>query len=162
MKNTLIEEFHSIKKGLISMSYLVDQSIERLKYNNVRITPQRHAILEYLIDKDNHPTADDVYQALESRFPSMSVATVYNNLRLFIELGLVKEMKYGDSSSRFDFSSTEHYHAICTECGKIEDIYYPGLDDVEVVASNLTGFEVTSHRLEIYGLCPDCQKNSKL
>ncbi|SFJ84921.1 Fur family transcriptional regulator, peroxide stress response regulator [Marinilactibacillus piezotolerans] len=162
MKNTLIEEIHSIKKGLISMSYLVDQSIERLKYNNVRITPQRHAILEYLIDKDTHPTADDVYQALESRFPSMSVATVYNNLRLFIELGLVKEMKYGDSSSRFDFSSTEHYHAICTECGKIEDIYYPGLDDVEVVASNLTGFEVTSHRLEIYGLCPDCQKNSKL
>ena len=140
------------------MSYLVDQSIERLKYNNVRITPQRHAILEYLIDKDTHPTADDVYQALESRFPSMSVATVYNNLRLFIELGLVKEMKYGDSSSRFDFSSTEHYHAICTECGKIEDIYYPGLDDVEVVASNLTGFEVTSPRLEIYGLCPDCQR----
>lgn len=141
------------------MSYLVEQSIERLKYNHVRITPQRHAILEYLIDKDTHPTADDIYQALESEFSSMSVATVYNNLRLFIELGLVKEMKYGDTSSRFDFSSTEHYHAICTDCGKIEDIYYPGLDDVESVASNLTGFQVTSHRLEVYGLCPECQKN---
>ncbi|MEC6747371.1 peroxide-responsive transcriptional repressor PerR [Marinilactibacillus sp. GCM10026970] len=139
------------------MSYLVNQSIERLKYNNVRITPQRHAILEYLIDMDTHPTADDIYKALSSKFPSMSVATVYNNLKLFIQLGLVKEMKYGDASSRFDFASTEHYHAICTNCGKIEDVYYPGLDDAEEVTSNLTGFKVTSHRLEIYGLCPECQ-----
>lgn len=143
------------------MSYLVEQSIERLKYNNIRITPQRHAILEYLIEQDSHPTADDIYKALEDRFPSMSVATVYNNLRLFIQLGLVKEMMFGDNSSRFDFASTEHYHAICSGCGKIEDIYYPGLDDVEIVASNLTGFEVNSHRLEIYGLCPDCQTQNK-
>ncbi|MCC5889588.1 MAG: transcriptional repressor [Alkalibacterium sp.] len=142
------------------MSYLVEQSIERLKFNNIRITPQRHAILEYLIDQDSHPTADEIYRALEDRFPSMSVATVYNNLRLFTELGLVKEMMYGDHSSRFDFASTEHYHAICSKCGKIEDIYYPGLDDVEVVASNLTGFTVDSHRLEIYGLCPNCQADN--
>ncbi|SFC72436.1 Fur family transcriptional regulator, peroxide stress response regulator [Alkalibacterium subtropicum] len=107
------------------MSYLVEQSIERLKYNNVRITPQRHAILEYLIDQDSHPTADEIYKALEEDFPSMSVATVYNNLRLFTKMGLVKEMMFGDNSSRFDFASTEHYHAICTRCGKIEDIYYP-------------------------------------
>ncbi|GAA0353020.1 Fur family transcriptional regulator [Alkalibacterium iburiense] len=143
------------------MSYLVEQSIERLKYNNIRITPQRHAILEFLIEHDSHPTADEIYKALEDRFPSMSVATVYNNLRLFIQLGLVKEMMFGDNSSRFDFSSTEHYHAICSNCGKIEDIYYPGLDDVEIVASNLTGFEVSSHRLEIYGLCPDCQPETQ-
>lgn len=143
------------------MSYMVDQSIQRLKHNNVRITPQRYAILEFLIDHDTHPTADDIYRALADQFPSMSVATVYNNLRLFTKLNLVKEMKYGDSSSRFDFASTEHYHAICSECGKIEDIYYPGLDDVEVVTSNLTGFEVSAHRLEIYGVCPDCQKNKQ-
>jgi len=143
------------------MSYLVQQSIERLKYSNIRITPQRHAILEYLIEKDNHPTADEIYKDLVDRFPSMSVATVYNNLRLFIHLGLVKEMMYGDNSSRFDFASTEHYHAICSSCGRIEDIYYPGLDDVEVVASTLTGYKVNSHRLEIYGLCPECQEEAQ-
>ncbi|WP_161879663.1 Fur family transcriptional regulator [Alkalibacterium sp. MB6] len=143
------------------MSYLVQQSIERLKYSNIRITPQRHAILEYLIEKDNHPTADEIYKNLVDRFPSMSVATVYNNLRLFIHLGLVKEMMYGDNSSRFDFASTEHYHAICSSCGRIEDIYYPGLDDVEVVASTLTGYKVNSHRLEIYGLCPECQEEAQ-
>ncbi|GEK90862.1 Fur family transcriptional regulator [Alkalibacterium kapii] len=143
------------------MSYLVEQSIERLKYNNIRITPQRHAILEYLIDMDTHPTADEIYKALEKDFPKMSVATVYNNLRLFTQMNLVKEMNFGDHSSRFDFASNEHYHAICTQCGKIEDIYYPGLDDLEEVTSSLTGYDVQSHRLEIFGLCPDCQVNNR-
>lgn len=140
------------------MSQLVEQSVERLKEENIRITPQRYAILEFLIENDNHPTADDIYQALVSEFPSMSVATVYNNLRLFTRKGLVKEMMYGDTSSRFDFASTHHYHAICSNCGQIKDIHYPGLDDVEIVASNLTGYDVSSHRLEVYGICPNCQK----
>lgn len=140
------------------MNQLVEQSVERLKEENIRITPQRYAILEFLIENDNHPTADDIYQALVSEFPSMSVATVYNNLRLFTKKGLVKEMMYGDTSSRFDFASTHHYHAICSNCGRIEDIHYPGLDDVELVANNLTGYDISSHRLEVYGICPACQE----
>src|SRR5699024_10745838 len=113
------------------MSYMVEQSIERLKGANIRITPQRYAILEYMILTDSHPTAYEIYTALESRFPNMSVATDYNNLRLFIEQNLVKELNYGDASSRFDFSSTEHDHAVCTTCGRIEDVYYPGLEELE-------------------------------
>lgn len=143
------------------MSYLVEQTIERLKEANVRITPQRFAILEYLILNDTHPTADEIYQELVSRFPNMSVATVYNNLRMLTKLGMVKEMSFGDQSSRFDFASTEHYHAVCSNCGKVEDIYYPGLDAVEQVAADLTGFSIESHRLEVYGLCPKCQEEKK-
>ncbi|MCI3029985.1 Fur family transcriptional regulator [Desemzia incerta] len=140
------------------MSERVSQSINKLKANNIRITPQRYGILEYLIEHDSHPTADEIYKALSDRFPSMSVATVYNNLRLFTEIGFVKEMRFGDASSRFDFATTEHYHAVCENCGKVEDIYYPGLEDVESVTADLTGFKITHHRLEIYGLCMDCQK----
>lgn len=143
------------------MNYMVEQSIERLKEAHVRITPQRYAILEYLIEKDTHPTADEIYKDLVTRFPSMSVATVYNNLRLLTKRGFVKEMKFGDSSSRYDFASTEHYHAVCNNCGKVEDIYYPGLEAVEEVTSDLTGFSVESHRLEVYGLCPECQEKEK-
>lgn len=140
------------------MSERVSQSINKLKANNIRITPQRYGILEYLIELDSHPTADEIYKALSDRFPSMSVATVYNNLRLFTEIGFVKEMRFGDASSRFDFATTEHYHAVCENCGKVEDVYYPGLEDVESVTADLTGFKITHHRLEIYGLCMDCQK----
>lgn len=142
----------------MSMSTQLSQAIDKLKGNKIRITPQRFGILEYLVDHDSHPTADEIYQALSDRFPSMSVATVYNNLRLFTKIGFVKEMNFGDASSRFDFTTTHHYHAICQNCGKVEDVYYPGLEDVEEVTEELTGFKVSSHRLEIYGLCQECQK----
>jgi Fur family transcriptional regulator, peroxide stress response regulator len=131
-------------------------ALDTLKSTGVRITPQRHAILEFLIQSMIHPTADDIYKALESKFPNMSVATVYNNLRVFREAGLVKELTYGDSSSRFDFVTNDHYHIICDSCGKIVDFHYPGLDEVEHLASHVTGFKVNSHRMEINGICPDC------
>ncbi|CAM3284398.1 peroxide-responsive transcriptional repressor PerR [Sporolactobacillus spathodeae] len=135
----------------------INKAIEVLKDSGVRITPQRHAILEYLILSDSHPTADDIYKALENQFPNMSVATVYNNLRVFKKTGMVKELTYGDASSRFDFSTRQHYHIICTQCGKIVDFFYPGLDEVEALAAQVTGFDVDSHRLEVYGVCPECQ-----
>lgn len=137
---------------------LVKNALAELKEANIRITPQRYAILEYLIENHTHPTADEIYRALEDHFPNMSVTTVYNNLRLFTEIGFVQEMSYGDASSRFDFSSKKHYHVICQKCGKIVDFHYPGLEDVEMAASKLTGFEINEHRLELYGLCPDCQQ----
>ncbi|MEK3980436.1 peroxide-responsive transcriptional repressor PerR [Psychrobacillus sp. FSL K6-2836] len=135
-------------------------ALDTLKSTGVRITPQRHAILEFIIQSMSHPTADDIYKALESKFPSMSVATVYNNLRVFREAGLVKELTYGDSSSRFDFVTNDHYHMICDACGKIVDFHYPGLDEVEHLASHLTGFDVSYHRMEIYGVCPTCKEHA--
>jgi Fur family transcriptional regulator, peroxide stress response regulator len=131
-------------------------TLDTLKKSGVRITPQRHAILEYLISSKSHPTADDIYKALESDFPNMSVATVYNNLRVFRNTGLIKELTYGDASSRFDFVTHDHYHIICDECGTIVDFHHPGLEEVERLASHVTGFEVNSHRLEVYGKCPAC------
>ena len=76
----------------------VEAAIEQPKKKNISITPQRYAVLEYLIEHRSHPTADEIYKALEHRFPNMSVATVYNNLRLFTSIGFVQEMKYGDAS----------------------------------------------------------------
>ncbi len=131
-------------------------ALEALKKNGVRITPQRHAILEYLIATESHPTADEIYKSLADDFPNMSVATVYNNLRVFRNAGLIKELTYGDASSRFDFVTHDHYHIICDECGTIVDFHHPGLEEVEHLASHVTGFKVNSHRLEVYGTCPTC------
>ncbi|KGA97678.1 Fur family transcriptional regulator [Alkalihalobacillus alcalophilus ATCC 27647 = CGMCC 1.3604] len=139
-------------------NHRLQDAIEALKSTRVRMTPQRHAILEYLYDSMKHPTADEIYKALEGRFPNMSVATVYNNLRVFKEVGIVKELTYGDSSSRFDCVTTDHYHVICQDCGKIVDFHYPGLDEVETLAEHVTGFRVHNHRMEIYGSCPECSK----
>lgn len=138
-----------------------EQALDKLKMTGVRMTPQRHAILSYLLGTIAHPSADDIYKALVPRFPSMSVATVYNNLRVFIESGLVKELNYGDASSRFDANVSNHYHATCKGCGKIVDFSYSGLHQVEEAASLQTGFEIEGLRLEVHGWCPDCKPTIK-
>lgn len=134
----------------------LETAMEKLKTTGVRMTPQRHAILSYLLDIDTHPTVDEIYKALESKFPSMSLATVYNNLKVFVETGLVRELTYGDGASRFDADMSDHYHAICESCGKIEDFRHEPLTEVEHAAERSTGFRVRGHRMEVYGLCPDC------
>ncbi|MCR6097193.1 peroxide-responsive transcriptional repressor PerR [Salipaludibacillus agaradhaerens] len=139
----------------------LQDALHSLKNTKVRMTPQRHAILEFLINAPTHPTADEIYKALEGKFPNMSVATVYNNLRVFKEVGLVRELTYGDSSSRFDSNTSHHYHVICQDCGKIVDFHYPGLDEVETLAEHVTGFTVDNHRMEIYGKCPECKKKQQ-
>ncbi|MFN3633858.1 Fur family transcriptional regulator [Exiguobacterium profundum] len=115
-------------------SEMLDHAVQSLREHGVRMTPQRQAILEYLVTEHSHPTADDIYKALSARFPNMSVA-----------------------SSRFDFVTSRHYHIICDACGKVVDFNYPVLDEIESVASQLTGFKVDRHRLEVYGTCPACQ-----
>lgn len=131
-------------------------AIETLKKSGVRITPQRHAVLEYLLTSKTHPTADEIYKSLEGKFPNMSVATVYNNLRILKEIGLVRELTYGDDSSRFDSNMKEHYHIICESCGIIVDFHYPTLDEIESLAERVSGFEINHHRLELYGKCKTC------
>lgn len=138
----------------------LDMALDKLKSTGVRMTPQRYAILSFLIEATTHPTADEIYRALADRFPSMSVATVYNNLKVFIEAGLVRELTFGDDSSRFDADMSDHYHAICEKCGVIADFEFSPLTEAETAAASYTGFQVHGHRLEVYGICPACADKS--
>ncbi|HEX7056730.1 MAG TPA: Fur family transcriptional regulator [Bacilli bacterium] len=133
-----------------------EHAIDKLKSSGVRMTPQRHAILSYLLNTKSHPSADEIYKALERKFPSMSVATIYNNLKVFIDSGLVRELTYGDDASRFDADMSDHYHAICEQCGKIVDFDHPPIKSVEEAALEQTGFQIKGHRLEVYGICESC------
>ena len=132
------------------MAAHLEQALAKLKTTGVRMTPQRYAILSFLLDSMTHPTADDIYKSLESKFPNMSVATVYNNLKVFIESGLVRELTYGDSSSRFDADMTDHYHAVCEVCGKISDFEYPPL--VGHRDNSCVAYRIPSWRLSTRGL----------
>jgi Fur family peroxide stress response transcriptional regulator len=136
---------------------VLQAALTKLRDAGVRMTPQRHAILSYLLETMSHPTADEIYKSLEGKFPNMSIATIYNNLRVFKDIGLVRELTYGDASSRFDANMSEHYHAVCIKCGIVKDFDYPPLKEVEKKASESTGFDITSHRLEVYGICEDCR-----
>jgi len=138
------------------MSSRVEHALQKLKMSGIRMTPQRQAILTFLLESMSHPSADEIYRSLEPNFPNMSVATVYNNLKVFVEAGLVRELTYGDGASRFDADMSDHYHVICDKCGTIVDFEHPPLTHIEQKVEEHTGFAVKGHRMEIYGTCPDC------
>jgi len=131
--------------------------LKKLKDKGVRFTPQRQAILEYLLGTDAHPTAEEIYHHVKAKFPGVSLGTIYNTLNMLKEHGYVLELSYGDMSSRFDGNPSNHYHIVCTECCKVVDFHRPLLQ-VEEEASAQSGFDILGHRLEFYGVCPECQK----
>src|SRR5690606_24740363 len=133
------------------MNSRLDETLDKLKMTGVRMTPQRHAILTFLLESDSHPSVDEIYKSLSKRFPSMSVATIYNNIKLFLDAGLVRELTYGDGASRFDADLSNHYHAICEKCGKIVDFECEPLIEIEKLAEEETEFVVHRHRMEVYG-----------
>ena len=134
--------------------------LRQLKEKGVRFTPQRQAILEFLLGTDTHPTADEIYHHVKAKFPGVSLGTIYNTLNMFKEHGHILELSYGDMSSRFDGNPSNHYHVVCTECGRVVDFHRP-LIEMEKEVEEKTGFQITGHRMEFYGVCPTCSKNSK-
>ena len=130
--------------------------LHKLKDKGVRFTPQRQAILEFLLSTECHPSAEEIYQHVKAKFPGVSLGTIYNTLNMLKQHGCILELSYGDLSSRFDGNPENHYHIVCLGCGKVEDFHRP-LIDIDREVENKSGFTVTGHRLEFYGLCPACQ-----
>lgn len=136
----------------------LDHILSELRQKGMRITEPRKAILNFLIHSEIHPSAEEIYNGIKDELDGMSLATVYNNLNFFVEEGIVFEMKFSNVSSRYDFMGHSHYHIICKNCGKISDFHDASLDEVYQSAVNQTGYVVHHSKLELYGLCPECQK----
>ena len=126
-----------------------------------KLTRQRHAILEAIRDTEDHPTANEIFQAARLRLPTISYATVYNSLRYLKEAGLVHEIKFGDSASRYDRATHRHDHAICNECGKLVDFELPQAAELIQAAARKSKFKPLSVQLKLRGLCPDCSKGER-
>jgi len=122
------------------------------------LTRQREAILQVIREREDHPTANEIFQAALLRLPSISYATVYNSLRFLKEAGLVSEIKFGDSASRYDRETDRHDHAICNDCGKLVDFDLPEAAELLKAAARKSRFKPESVHLTLRGLCPDCRK----
>jgi Fur family peroxide stress response transcriptional regulator len=133
------------------------QSLADLKSRGIRLTPQRQVILQFLKETEEHPTAEQVYQKIGEQFPGISLATVYNTLNMLKELGVIREMSYGDMSSRYDGNDTEHAHLVCESCNHVIDIMCPPQEMLATPDIAQHGFKIHSYRLEYYGACPACQ-----
>jgi len=107
-------------------------------------------------ERDDHPTASDIFEAARRRLPGISYATVYNSLRYLKEAGLVYEIQFGDSASRYDRETDRHDHAICNDCGKLVDFDLPDAAQLMQAAARKSRFQPQSVHLTLRGRCPDC------
>ena len=121
-----------------------------------RLTPQREAVLQAVREVDDHPTANDLFARARKYLPGISYATVYNSLRYLREAGLVQELRFGDSASRYDAITERHDHAVCSECGKLVDFELAGSADLMQEAARKSHFQPESVHLTLVGRCPDC------
>lgn len=130
--------------------------LNHLREKGVRITETRKAVIDFIIQSHDHPSADMIYQALLPAFPNMSLATVYNNLKVLIDEGFVSELKVrNDTTTYYDFMGHQHLNVICEKCGRIADMDLD-LPDVQQEAADQTGYQITKSQMVVYGICPDC------
>jgi Fur family ferric uptake transcriptional regulator len=125
------------------------------------MTPQRRVILEELKKVTSHPTADEIYEMVRRRLPHISLGTVYRNLEILSQCGMIQKLEPGGTQKHFDGMAENHYHFRCLGCGCIEDVSLGLLHDLEASVPELDKYEIIGHRLELIGYCPDCKKGRK-
>jgi Fur family peroxide stress response transcriptional regulator len=134
------------------------QMLAKLKARDFRITPQRLAVIRILAASDGHPSVETIYEKVKRSFPTTSLATIYKTVSLLKEIDEVLELGFADGSSRYDGSRPyPHPHVICTRCRKIIDPDLSSLQDLTREVTAETGFQITTHRLDFFGICRECQ-----
>jgi Fe2+ or Zn2+ uptake regulation protein len=104
----------------------------------------------------SHPTADQIYDEVRKKIPNISKGTVYRNLKVLQEMGLISELSHNGTVSRFEVKQESHYHFRCEKCGRVFDIDQPVDKELDRKVALRTGFKISHHQLEFRGLCHDC------
>ncbi len=123
----------------------------------IRLTTQRQIILEELAKVKTHPTASELYDMVRKRLPRIGLGTVYRNLELMADNGMILKLEIGGTQKRFDATTDPHYHIRCSGCGKVEDIMIPIMDNLAQAAEQASSYKIFGHHVEFSGLCADCQ-----
>jgi Fur family transcriptional regulator, peroxide stress response regulator len=131
-------------------------TLKKYSQFHLKLTPQRIAILDCLEGNKSHPSAHDIYRAVAEKFPTVSLATVYNTLSALERRGQLLKLTIDPGKARYDPNTSPHHHLICNLCKTIADVdthYRPALPD--------TDFEVTGSHVEFYGTCPKCRRSTR-
>ena len=144
----------SNKNEFVSMKLKLME--ERCRKNGLSLTVQRRAIMENLSSRKDHPTADQIYAAIQDRIAGVSRTTVYRVLETFVQLGLAQKISNPEAKARFDADTSRHHHASCVACEKVIDIDSSLLPDIDLSRVDLKGFEIFDCSLVAVGLCKDC------
>ncbi len=135
-----------------------EEALKKLKDTGNIISMPRMTILKYVLEHKTHHTAESIYETLKKEYPSISIATVYNTLKLFAKIGIVKQLMIDESKVYYDSNIYPHFHLKCTVCGKIYDVSPPICRELEGL-KDIEGHIVNDAHVYFYGVCSDCRKN---
>jgi Fur family transcriptional regulator, ferric uptake regulator len=124
----------------------------------LRSTDQRKLIVETFFRSDNHVSIEELLAQVRSQDPRVGYATVYRTLKLLTECGVANERRFGDGLTRYELADdvTHHDHLICVGCGEITEFEEPRIEELQERVARKYGFELRSHKHELYGVCPKC------
>lgn len=128
-----------------------------------KLTPQRQAIFRVFAEADGHPSPEDIHRMVRAEAPGIGLATVYRTMHLLAEAGLARELKFNDGVARYEFKygRQHHDHIICTRCQKSVEVMDQRIEELQTQLAHRHDFEMTGHKMYLYGLCSDCQNADK-
>jgi Fur family ferric uptake transcriptional regulator len=135
---------------------------EFISSKGLRRTSQRDEILREITLCGGHITADELYERIKKKNPNIGFATISRNLKLLCEAGILEEIKIGVQKARFELTSRGHHdHLICVRCGRFIEIFSNKIESLQEELAKENGFKIIRHRLDIFGICKDCQRRTK-
>ncbi len=134
----------------------LEEVVSSLREEGFRITPQRIAIVDYLLKTEDHPSAERIHKIIQKKYPMVSLSTVYKTLDLLKEKRLVNEIEV-DGEARFDAHTNDHINLVCMNCGKIEDIDENSLKEIQVRAARKSKYLILKGSFELFGYCGNCK-----
>lgn len=145
----------------IEYSVLLDKFKQILKNNGLKFTKQREFLLRALYNNSEHFTSEKLYLHIKDKDPSLNigVATVYRTLNLLEEAGMVTSISFGVQGKKFELATKPHHdHMICKNCGKIVEFEDTTIEKRQATIAKEHHFELTGHLMQLYGICPTCNK----
>jgi Fe2+ or Zn2+ uptake regulation protein len=124
-------------------------------------TVQRRVILETILHRDDHPTADQIHDEVKKRIPTISRTTVYRVLETLTELQIIRRLNHPCPLARYDGKTHRHHHFICRHCNKVVDFENAASDNLTLPHDNPEGFEIEDYSVHFVGICPACRKSGK-
>lgn len=136
-----------------------------MRGKGLKLTRQRESILRAFLDGQKHLSIDELLQQTRRLQSGVGHATVYRTMRLFVEAGIAHEHSFGDGPAQFEPAhpgdDDHHDHIICTSCSKIIEFENEEIEELQERVAREHGFILTDHRMQLFGLCPDCQKKKR-